>query len=71
MVHHIYRRNRSSNRKSYVILFLILIVGFEQLNGLPTNEFVEKCEQRCKDQVSPARQEVSRVQIKWPIKGGE
>lgn len=61
MLHKIFDGNRSSNsnRKSYVILILVLIVSFEKpincltstLNGLPANNFVEKCEQRCKDQV--------------------
>ena len=54
-------RNKSgiSNRKFHVILFLVVIVCFEKpinclksLNGLPANDFVEKCEQRCKDQVN-------------------
>ncbi|CRK90686.1 CLUMA_CG004383, isoform A [Clunio marinus] len=55
-------RNKSSNSKSksHVILILILIVCFEKpincltsLNNnglLPANNFIEKCEQRCKHQ---------------------
>lgn len=59
MLHKLMCRNKSSNsnRKCYVILVLVLIVAFEKpiscltsLNGLPAN-FVEKCEQRCEDQV--------------------
>lgn len=44
-------RNKSglSNRKFYVILFLVMIVCYKPINA---NDFVEKCEQRCKDQVN-------------------
>jgi hypothetical protein len=56
MLHKICTSN--GNRKCYVI-FLVLIVCFEKpisclttsLSGLPANNFVEKCEQRCRDQV--------------------
>lgn len=61
MLHKIFARNRSgiNYRKFYVILFLVVIVCLDKpinclksLNGLPANDFVEKCEQRCKDQVN-------------------
>lgn len=72
MLRKILWRNKPSNKngKCYVILFLVLLVGFEKpincltaLNGLPANNFVAKCEQRCKDQVGSSRVSLDRLKV--------